>query len=148
MGEVCIGVLVVAVVAYILSRVSAARTQAVGNVSGPGEFDVEVVGESHYQQALERICGGRTRNGVEKYVTAQLVLEDSNRYDRMAVRVDIEGQTVGYLSRENAREYRRQLKRAGHPDLTVTCDALIRGGWDRGGGDTGNFGVRLDRPVD
>jgi hypothetical protein len=76
-----------------------------------------------------------------------LVLDDDNPYDSLAVRVEIRGCIVGHLSRENAREYRRQLKKAGHPALTASCKALIVGGWDRGGGDRGHFGVRLDLPT-
>ncbi|MBI3836176.1 MAG: hypothetical protein HY287_17790 [Planctomycetes bacterium] len=117
-----------------------------GSLASSGEFEIEVVGESHYQQSLERICGGKTRDGVEKYVTATLVLEDNNPYDKLAVRVDIDERTVGYLSRKNAREYRRRLKEVGHPRLICRCPAVIRGGWDRGGDDKGYFGVRLDLP--
>lgn len=54
--------------------------------------------------------------------------------------------TVGYLSRKNAREYRKRLKKAGYQGITATCFAIIVGGWDRGGGDRGHFGVKLDLP--
>jgi hypothetical protein len=120
----------------------------IGKISGPKKYEVEVVGESKYQQALEKICGGRSEDGAEMYVDAMLVLEDSNRYDNKAVRIDIQGLTVGYLPRESAREYRKQLKEAGHPQLTGVCGAVIRGGWDRGDGDKGHFGVWLDLPAD
>ena len=112
--------------------------------SPSASFSMEVVGESNYQQALERICGGVTRDGVEKLTTATLVLEDSNPYDKNAVRVDISGSTVGYLSRESAKSYRRRLKKEGVSSQTQQCPALIRGGWDRGQNDKGSFGVRLD----
>jgi hypothetical protein len=64
------------------------------------------------------------------------------------VRVDVEGHTVGYLPRKLAREYRQRLEEAGHSTLRGMCSAVIRGGWDRGTGDRGNFGVRLDLPVE
>ena len=68
--------------------------------------------------------------------------------DPKAVRIEIEGETVGYLSRENARDYRDALRRAGHPRLArATCKANIRGGWDRGPDDRGHFGVWLDIPI-
>ena len=119
-----------------------------GRISGPGDYEVDVVGESHYQDALERICDGRTDESAEKYVDAALILEDDNRHDRKAVRVDIEGRTVGYLSREFARSYRDRLKQAGHPDLVGICKAVIVGGWDRGKRGRGHFGVRLDLPYE
>lgn len=73
-----------------------------GDLDGPAEYEVEVVGESHYQPALEHLCGGRSRDSAEKYCKAVLVLEDSNRHDPQAVRVDIDGRTVGYLPRHTA----------------------------------------------
>ncbi len=111
-------------------------------------FEAPIVGESHYQGTLERICGGRTRDGAEKHVEATLILEDTNPHDPMAVRIDVQDKTVGYLSREDARSYRQRLEEAGHPNLIGVCAAVIRGGWDRGHGDKGHFGVWLDLPVE
>jgi len=141
--------LVLAGVGWALLRGRGAPSQEseVGTLAGPGTFEVEVVGESHYQDALAKICGGRSEDGAEKYCRATLVLDNSNAYDPKAVRVDVDGATVGYLSREAARVYRHRLKEAGHPRLLGTCNAVIRGGWDRGNGDTGNFGIRLDLPT-
>jgi hypothetical protein len=118
------------------------------HINGSGLYELEVVGESKYQGTLKRICGGRTYDGVHKKVTATLVLEDANPHDREAVCVKVGRQRVGYLTRENARQYRAKLKEAGHPGVLATCDALIVGGWDRGGGDVGYFGVRLDLPTE
>ena len=105
-------------------------------------FAVNVVGESHYQPALERICGGRSDEGADEQATATLILEDDNPYDRgNAVRVDIGGATVGYLTRDDAKRYRQLLKANA---AQRSCPAVIRGGWDRGDDDRGDFGVRLD----
>jgi hypothetical protein len=110
-------------------------------LSGNGDFDLEVVGESNYQPALRRVCGpGKVRHECR----ATLVLEDDNAYDKKAVRVDIGGATVGYLSREAARAYRKGLKKAGHPDLTAECNAAIVGG----GKGRDSVGVWLDLPVE
>ena len=81
---------------------------------------------------------------TERRSSPSLVLEDNNRYDKKAVRVDIEGETVGYLSKENARKFRRKFSFKGK---VFECDAIIIGGWDRGGGDTGHYGVRLDLEI-
>jgi len=104
----------------------------------PDGFNVEVVGEASYQVNLLEICGAKQRDGVEKLVFAELVPEDDNQHDKMAVRVDVDGKTVGYLSRPDARSYRDQ-----YDDDQTRCAAVIVGGWDRGNGDTGHFGVRL-----
>jgi len=117
------------------------------NLPGPGTYSIDIVGESHYQRALESICGGRTEDSQRKEVVATLVHENDNPHDNKAIRIDISGKTVGYLSRDNARDYRKKLKEAGHPGITATCSAIIVGGWDRGSGDKGHFGVKLDLPT-
>jgi hypothetical protein len=122
--------------------------EPVGQLPGPGTYSIEVVGESYYQDALEAICGGRTEDGAHLVVEAVLVHEDSNPYDNQAIRVYIHGYTVGYLSRENARQYRRRLRQARHPGITASCSARIVGGWDRGPEDRGYFGVLLDLPAE
>jgi HIRAN domain-containing protein len=117
------------------------------DLPGPGTFSVEVIGESHYQAAFERICGPRNPDGEDCVVRATLVQEDANRYDQNAVRVEISGYLVGYLPRDTARSYRDRLCQAGHAGITAECAANIRGGWDRGNGDRGRYGVWLDLPV-
>lgn len=120
----------------------------VPNIQGLGDYNLEVVGESNYQEALSRLCGGRTRDGHFKEVTATLIHEDNNPYDSKAIRVEIENVTIGYLSREDARQYRRQLKKRPLPGLTITCNGMIRGGWKRGFFDKGHFGVVLDLTIE
>jgi hypothetical protein len=111
-----------------------------------GEYPLACVGESHYQGALRGICGGRSAEGVDQVVNAVLCLEDTNPYDSEAVRVDVEGVTVGYLSRQDARAYRTLLSTVGYSDA-LECRGVIRGGWDRGANDRGNYGIWLDVPL-
>jgi len=118
------------------------------SLTGRGRYGLGVVGASHYQLSLETLCGGRTLDGHTKPALATLTHEDDNPHDRQAVRVEIDGVKVGYLSRQAARSYRRALANAGHAGRVATCAALIVGGWDRGDDDRGHFGVRLDIPVD
>ncbi len=116
-------------------------------IPGDGTFSVAIVGESHYQPAITAVCGPRTEEGVDDLeVEACLVLEDGNPYDSEAVRVDIRGRTVGYLSRAGARHYRKALAKLGVRPVTAYCQARIRGGWDRGEDDQGFYGVYLDIP--
>lgn len=115
--------------------------------NGPGTYDVNVVGESHYQEALESICGGRTEDGVRLKVEAFLVPDDDNPHDSKAVRVYIQDQTVGYLDRETARSFREEMTKVGMTGVAAKCNAIIVGGWDRGGGDRGYFGVKIDLPT-
>jgi len=114
------------------------------------------VGESHYQDFLEHMAGGRTEDEANKVWPCTIVPEDDNPYDNMAVRIDIGGSTVGYLDRETARSYRTQLSKAGLDGRTTGCYAKIVGGWyreeeDEEGEieeDRGYFGVKLDLPID
>lgn len=133
----------------LLSRLfgGSRQNKAVANLPGPGTYAIDVVGESNYQVALEAICGGRTDDGHDITVMATLVHEDDNPHDNKAIRVDIDGETVGYLSRKDARQYRKKIAEAGCPGIVATCSAMIVGGWDHGGGDIGHFGVKLDLPT-
>lgn len=110
----------------------------------PKSGSVAVVGESNYQQALRRVSGGSTEEGtVEADHLAALVPEPTNRYDRNAIRVVIDNQLVGYLSREDAIAYRPVAERLARQGRIMAARATLTGGWDRGRGDRGSFGVVL-----
>jgi len=134
----------------LFSRIFGKRrtNKVIADLSGPGTYSLNIVGESNYQLALKNICGGRTGESQEMITEAVLIPEDDNPYDKKAIRVDIDGKTVGYLSRKNARQYRNQLEKAGYPGITAKCSAMIVGGWDRGSNDKGHFGVKLDLPTE
>jgi len=110
---------------------------------GKGVCDFEVVGESHYQKNLKRIVGGYSKKGVDYSCIAELSLDDYNKYDSNAVSVEIDHLLVGYLSRSNAKKYRRMLNKIGKKKVVGKCYATIRGGW-KTGASKGSFGVFLD----
>ena len=118
------------------------------HIDGLGTFDQEVVGESHYQRNLKRICGGYKNEGIRLRAVAVLVCEDGNEHDEQAVRVDIQGHTVGYLSREDARTYRKRIDKTGNEGITISCNAKVVGGRKTGVFSSTNFGVWLDLPID
>lgn len=118
-------------------------------ITGPGDFNIQVVGESNYQKQIAKVCGKPSRDGVNVEMRAHLILENSNKYDDKAVMVSLGGGTVGYLDRSTAREFRAAVIAGDLSAYTAfQCDALIRGGWDRGDGDKGLYGIRLDLPED
>lgn len=129
--------------ASVMQAVTAFPIEVIA-LKGDGSYAVEVVGESHYQSALEAIAGGRTADSARVHADAVLILEDDNKYDPGAVRVEISGKTVGHLSREDAPAYRARLAAMGKPAARGMCHARIVGGWDRGEGERGNYGVYLD----
>jgi hypothetical protein len=78
----------------------------------PGDETLEVVGESHHQDALWRTVGGHRRDPVRYETEAVLELEAGNRHDANAIKVVIHGALVGYLSREDAAAYRPGVSRS------------------------------------
>lgn len=122
--------------------------QVVQILNGPGHFEIDVVGESYYQNALEEICGGRTEDSQRLEIVASLELEDDNKYDKNAVLITIEDLPVGHLDRDTAKSFRKQLAEISPKIKKATCNAIIVGGWDRGYDDRGHFGVKLDLPND
>ena len=84
---------------------------------------INVAGESHYQDALRELTKGETRVGA----TAALIPEPDNPHDPDAVRVEIEGQKVGYLPRDLAPGYGPLVREPAERDRTAVCEAMISG---------------------
>lgn len=156
--------LVVGVIAYIawtlyaggrtanqnaLDRATRTQVSPVAAFAWPArdEYEFEVVGESHYQptlKALHSASGGDSATG-----TAILVPEDTNPHDDKAVRVTVQGLTVGYLSRDDARSYRRRLAAKKLGMVPASCGIVITGGHQLKDGTTAHFGAELDmKPFD
>lgn len=127
-------------------QVSTSATEEVIRIQGNGEYEFDIVGESHYQKALDELAGGKSEDGHHIETEALLMLDDDNEYDDKAVAVGISGHLVGHLPREMARSFRQRLAEGGHPRASAVCGALIVGGWRRSNGDEGHYGVRLDLP--
>jgi hypothetical protein len=122
-----------------------------------GETDLEVVGESHYQDQLWQLVGASDEQ-VRVDIYGILVAETDNEYDPNAVSVWISGLRVGYLSRENAERYRPGLlaleAKEGKP---IGLEGVIAGGGMREDGlgrlgvflrhDPTDFGLRAPMPV-
>jgi hypothetical protein len=95
-----------------------------------GNEDLEVVGESFYQENLWRLVSPRRRGErVRCEVYAMLVPEDANPYDASAVAVWVQGLKAGHLPRGDACRYRpglfRLQDRYGHP---IALAGMIVGG--------------------
>jgi hypothetical protein len=111
--------------------------------SDGGNFDFEVVGESHYQENLRNLAGKHDEFGASTPYPAFLVPDDDNPYDNKAVAVFINSLKVGHLSREDARSFRRRLSSKKLTGQVTSCDALVRGGGLKDGKRL-SFGVWLD----
>jgi len=116
-------------------------------VTLPGTKEVEVVGEASHQDELLALSGGqRPYGGVELEATAELVPELDDPYETYVLAVLVDGRRVGRLRLEDATALRSTIEAARAEHGVVTCRAVVRGGWDRGGDDVGRFGVVLYLP--
>lgn len=104
--------------------------------------EYEIVGEAHYQEALEGLAGPKTETGVNHECEVLLVCERANKFDKNAVRVEVSGKAVGYLSRDDAESFREMLADEEVSGAKVKASARITGGWRREDGE-GNYGIAL-----
>jgi predicted RNA-binding Zn-ribbon protein involved in translation (DUF1610 family) len=123
-------------------RAEAAWTQALQDAGlAVGDYELDVVGESHRHAALAGIRAALTSDprAYELRTVAALEREPSNPHDRNAIRVLIHGQHVGYLDRYSAEDYQPVVKRHGG---RMFVQAVMLGGRPEDGR-VGPIGVRL-----
>jgi|GEM_PF-1389355 hypothetical protein len=107
-----------------------------------GLDELEVVGESNYQDALRPIAEIHASFNTPRLLTATLRPEPTNAHDKNAVRVELAGRLVGYLPREIAKRYAGAVcahfnVSSGTPELTAPAEVR---GKDR------NYGVWVYLP--
>lgn len=104
------------------------------------QYKQQIVGESHYQHALEQLAKDYPRRYIDN---VELYLEDDNKYDSNAVAVAVEGETIGYLPKDDALKYRQSIERLGYSNAIGTCAGKLTGG-----GANRNYGFILDLDLD
>jgi len=149
---------VLAIVVWYLTRSSSSNATSPISLTPPialhawperGEYDFEVVGESKYQHVLKALRDTVPDPNESVTGTAILVPEDSNPHDNKAVKVTVQGLTIGYLSREDARSYRRRLAAMKLGLVPASCGYVITGGYLLKDGSRAHFGAQLDmKPFD
>ena len=98
-------------------------------------YTFETVGEQAYQENLRKIAGAKSEQSKFIEVMARVLSEPSNQFDKHAIKVEINGLTVGYLSKEDARQLAGKI-------IDTNVAAVINGGWlDEE--DEGSYGVKL-----
>jgi hypothetical protein len=107
-----------------------------------GDETLEVVGESFHQDLLWKLVGGRTTTPVRCPIRAHLVPEPRNPEDRNAVMVQIDGRSVGYLSRSDAAIHLPGLERLRAKGPVELAGVIVGGGMREDG--MGRLGVFLD----
>lgn len=110
-----------------------------------GSDEIEVKGEAAYQDNFVALVGTKREGGYDVAVTATLRREPTNRYDPNAVAVYVEGRLLGYVNRDDSAGMSLYLSRieAAAPGRPVEVAARIVGGWDRGRGAEGHYGLRV-----
>ncbi|WP_447502044.1 hypothetical protein [Acinetobacter pittii] len=101
----------------------------------PIAYLVDIVGEQSYQANLRKIAGPKQERSKYVEVMARVVSEPFNAYDKNAVKIEINGLTVGYLSRDDAKLLAGKV-------INKTVPALINGGWLDNDSE-GSYGVKL-----
>lgn len=94
-----------------------------------GSFPMAVVGESRRQATLRSLGGNRLSKGETVIFTAAIVPEPKNSFDPNAVAVYVKGGgMVGYLSREDAVEYKPVTEALIAAKAVGLCRARLIGG--------------------
>lgn len=101
----------------------------------PIAYLVDIVGEQSYQANLRKIAGPKQERSKYVEVMARVVSEPFNAYDKNAIKIEISGLTVGYLSRDDAKLLAGKV-------INKTVPALINGGWLDDESE-GSYGVKL-----
>ena len=91
-------------------------------IESSGNFSVGVAGESYYFDAISRAANRRTG---EHLMLAEIIREPDNKYDSNAVRVAINGRTVGHIPREDAPSFHELLGYAASINKRVFASCRV-----------------------
>jgi hypothetical protein len=91
-------------------------------IESSGNFSVGVAGESFYFDAISRAANRRTG---EHLMLAEIIREPDNKYDSNAVRVAIDGRTVGHIPREDAPSFHELLGYAASSNKRVFASCRV-----------------------
>ncbi len=127
----------------MLFRKKAKKIYHEAQIRAGGEFDIDVVGESHYQDNLE-IVASESGRGWDDDLQAWVVPEPDNPHDKNACAIYIDDLKVGYLRRQNAKEFKELIKLL---DLDKYSKIGVKARLVGGTNNKPSFGVILDMPA-
>ena len=116
-------------------------------IEGDGQFQLDVIASPDHQNYLKSLCGGYSLRGSKLQVVAKLHYDNCNPEDKNAIRVVINGGTVGYLSPEHAMLFRERIRITGQEGIIVSCNAQVVGGRKFWFFRKTGFSVRIDLPI-
>lgn len=120
---------------FVFKAKRAANETSINLTPNKTSYTYNIVGEQSYQNNLKKIAGPKEDKSKFFECYAKVSSEPFNQYDKNAVKVEINGLLVGYLSKGEA------VKLAGKV-INKTVPAVIDGGWKDEEG-TGSYGVKL-----
>ncbi|HEX8601729.1 MAG TPA: hypothetical protein VF774_03715 [Pseudoduganella sp.] len=96
--------------------------------SDNGRFELEIVGESRYRDAIRALAGEHGEDKADARHPALLLVDDDNPYEDKAVAVFLSGRMVGYLAPRDALAFRQMLARHDIDGKLTSTDGVVRGG--------------------
>jgi hypothetical protein len=121
-------------------ELAAQQVQEQEEAGEPQLVEIEIRGESFRQAELEALAGPKGPDGKHVLEGVTLRCEPDNAHDPNAVRVEVMGQLVGYVAREQAGVVSRGMQQACGGVLEER--GLIVGGW-RDQQSEGSYGIRV-----
>lgn len=128
---VAIGLIVFVLIIFVVKNQNTSSSVKKSNNS----YTFDIVGEQSYQKNLKKIAGSKEEESKFFECLAVVSSEPSNQYDKNAIKVEINGLLVGYISKVEA-------ARLAGKAVNKTVPAVINGGW-KDDDTEGNYGVKL-----
>ena len=133
--EIVIAVIVGVIIWYVLKAKNAVSGTSINPTTSNTLYAYNIVGEQSYQNNLKKIAGPKEEESKFFECYAKVSSEPFNQYDKNAVKVEINGLLVGYLSKSEAAKLSSKV-------VNKTVPAVIDGGW-KDEESTGSYGVKL-----
>ena len=121
--------------------VADSSSKSVTNDNAFSDGTIHVVGTSHYQDTLWELTGdedGEREQLYDRNFEAVVSFDPTNQFDSAAIKVEIEGELVGYIGKGDQAAVAPMVK-AAKGELELSCFLI-------GGADGKAIGIRLDIP--
>lgn len=133
--EIIIAIVIGAIIWFIFKGKKAVNETNINPALSNASYTYNIVGEQSYQDNLKKIAGPKEEESKFFECYAKVSSEPFNQYDKNAVKVEINGLLVGYLSKSEAAKLSSKV-------VNKTVPAVIDGGW-KDEESTGSYGVKL-----
>ena len=133
--EIIIAIVIGAIIWFIFKGKKAVNETNINPALSNASYTYNIVGEQSYQDNLKKIASPKEEESKFFECYAKVSSEPFNQYDKNAIKVEINGLLVGYLSKSEAAKLSSKV-------ANKTVPAVIDGGW-KDEESTGSYGVKL-----